>query len=149
LIKDAAMSQSDGSATRAMGGFPNLKIVAAHPNHVDERLGGRLREARISRGLSLAQLATKLRIDPEDISSYESGTKRISTDLLLQIAKAVSARPVGHSLSSNRQQGRAPRSDPRGTKATPDEVLRLQEAFFRIHDPTVRRSIIDLVVELA
>ena len=144
------MAQTDGSATRASAtGLPNFKLVAVNPNHVDERLGGRLREARISRGLSLAQLATKLRIDPEDISSYESGTKRISTDLLRQIAKALNFRRVGHSHSSYRKQGRAPRSDPRGTKATPDEVLRLQEAFFRIHDPTVRRSIIDLVVELA
>jgi transcriptional regulator with XRE-family HTH domain len=149
LIKDAAMSQSDGSATRAIAqGLPNFKIVAVHANHVDESLGGLLREKRTSRGLSQAELATKLRIDPELISAYENGTKRISTALLLRIAKALRVRPVRHSASS-RQKGRAPRSDPQATEAPLSEQSRLQEAFSSIHNPTVRRSIVDLVVELA
>lgn len=144
------MAQSNDSAIGAIAErLPNFKIVAVHPNHVDERLGERLRETRISRGLSLGQLATKLRIDPELVSAYESGTKRISTKLLLQIAKALRVRPVGHSPRPNRSEGRTPRSDPRATEATPDEVLRLQKAFSNIRDPTVRRSILDLVVELA
>jgi ribosome-binding protein aMBF1 (putative translation factor) len=144
------MAQTDGSATRASAtGLPNFKLVAVNPNHVDERLGGFLREKRASRGLSPVELATNLRINPEDISAYESGTKRISTDLSRQIAKALNFRPVGHSYSSNRKEGRAPRSDPRVTEATPDEVSRLEEAFFSIRDATVRKSILDLVDELA
>jgi transcriptional regulator with XRE-family HTH domain len=144
------MAQTDGSATRASAtGLPNFKIVAVNPNHVDERLGGLLREKRTSRGLSLVELATNLRINPEDISAYESGTKRISTDLLRQIAKALNFRPVGHSHSSYRKEGRAPRSDPRVTEATPDEVSHLEEAFFSIRDAAVRKSILDLVDELA
>jgi transcriptional regulator with XRE-family HTH domain len=144
------MAHSDGSATRVIvAGLPNLKTIAVNPNHVDEWLGGLLREKRTSRGLSLAQLATKLRTDPEDISAYESGTKRIGTDLLLQIAEALGVRRVRQSRYSDRQEGRAPRSDPRRTEATLPEVLRLQEAFFSIHDPTVRGSIVDLVDELA
>ena len=144
------MAQTGGLATRAVAaGLPNLKIIAVNPNHVDEWLGGLLREKRTSRGLSLAQLATKLRTDPEDISAYESGTKRISTDLLRQIAKALNFRRVGHSHSSYRKQGRAPRSDPRVTEATPAEVLRLEEAFFSIHDARVRKSIVELVEALA
>ena len=127
------MAQTDGSATRASAtGLPNFKLVAVNPNHVDERLGGLLREKRTSRGLSPVDLAKNLRIDPEDISAYESGTKRISTDLLRQIAKALNFRRVGHSHSSYRKQGRAPRSDPRVTEATPAEVLRLQEGFLSI-----------------
>jgi transcriptional regulator with XRE-family HTH domain len=150
VIKDAAMSQSDGAAARTIaGGLPNFKIVAVHPNHVDESLGAMLREKRISRGLSPAELATKLRIDPELISAYESGTKRISTDLLLRIAKALRVRPVGHSPYPSRQEGRAPRSDPQATEATLSELSRLQEAFFSIRDPTVRKSILDLVDEVA
>jgi transcriptional regulator with XRE-family HTH domain len=150
LIKDAAMSQSDGSATRAIArGLPYLKMVAVHPNHVDERLGAMLREKRTSRGLSPAELATKLRIDPELISAYESGTKRISTDLLLRIAKVLRVQPVGHSPYLSRQKGRAPRSDQRATEATLSELSRLQEAFSRIEDPTVRSLILDLVDELA
>jgi transcriptional regulator with XRE-family HTH domain len=144
------MSQSDGSAPRSIaGGLPNFKIVAVHPNDVDERLGGMLREKRTSRGLSPRELATKLRIDPELISAYESGTKRISTALLLRIAKALRVRSVGHSPYPTRQEGRARRSDPQGAEATLSELSRLQEAFSSIHDPTVRRSIFDLVVELA
>jgi ribosome-binding protein aMBF1 (putative translation factor) len=144
------MAQTDGSATRTSAtGLPNFKLVAVNPNHVDERLGGLLREKRTSRGLSPVDLAKNLRIDPEDISAYESGTKRISTDLLRQIAKVLRFRPVGHSHSSNRQEGRAPRSDPRVTEATPAEVLRLQEGFLSIRDATVRKSILDLVDELA
>jgi transcriptional regulator with XRE-family HTH domain len=144
------MAQTGGLATRAVAaGLPNLKIIAVNPNHVDEWLGGLLREKRNSRGLSPAELATNLGIDPEDISAYESGTKRISTDLLLQIAKALSLRQVGHSPSSNRLEGRAPRSDPPVAEPTPAEVLRLQEAFFSISDPTVRKLIVDLVDELA
>ena len=144
------MTQSDHSAPRAIkAGLPYLKMVAVNSNHVDERLGGLLREKRISRGLSPAELARILRIEPEDISTYESGAKRISTDLLRRIAKALHARPVGHARYSNRRKGRAPGSDLRATEATLSEVSRLQEAFSSIDDPTVRRSILDLVVELA
>jgi len=101
------MSQSDSSATRAIAqGLPNFKIIAVHANHVDESLGGLLREKRTSRGLSQAELATKLQIDPELISAYESGTKRISTALLLRIAKALRVRPVRTLLSAARKAAR-------------------------------------------
>jgi len=41
--------------------------------------------------LSQLQLARKLRIEPDDIDAYETGTKRVSTNRLLRIARALSS----------------------------------------------------------
>ena len=71
-----------------------IKTVSKNLNQIDRSLGGRLRDKRMSNGLSQEQLAEKLGIDPKDVDLYETGAKRISADRLLRIAKALGVRPV-------------------------------------------------------
>ena len=44
-------------------------------------------------GWSQEELAEKLEIDPKDISAYETGSKRITADRLLQLSKILGVKP--------------------------------------------------------
>jgi ribosome-binding protein aMBF1 (putative translation factor) len=58
---------------------------ARSPSNI--RLGNRLRIRRIAQGISEEEFSEQLGIDRDDLDLYESGGKRISANLLLQIAK--------------------------------------------------------------
>jgi len=69
-------------------------VKAAHfPNEIDKSIGTKLRSRRMSIGLSQEQLAETLNLDPEDVSFFEQGLKRISAQQLLNIANALTVRP--------------------------------------------------------
>jgi DNA-binding XRE family transcriptional regulator len=59
---------------------------------INIRIGNRLHIRRISRGISEKQFGERLGIARDDLHLYESGEKRISANLLLQIAKLLEAR---------------------------------------------------------
>jgi transcriptional regulator with XRE-family HTH domain len=56
-------------------------------------IGSRIAVRRSFCGLSTLQLAVRLGIDASDMSSYESGEKRMSCKLLLATAKQLNATP--------------------------------------------------------
>ena len=123
--------------------------------HVDKSLGRQLREERRTSGLSEEELAHKLQIDPEDISAYESGERRVSADYLLRIAKALDVRPVSFFRFSDEWQHEAADSDEeRSEEAIThpgilDEGLRLNRAFARINNAEIRKTIVTVVAECA
>jgi DNA-binding transcriptional regulator YiaG len=57
------------------------------------RIGNRLRVLRESHGISEKEFSVRLAIDFRDLSSYESGQRRVSASLLLRIAKLLNVRP--------------------------------------------------------
>ncbi len=55
----------------------------------DRRLGERIRQARMEAGLSQEELAERVGSSQDAISNYERGTRKISLDVLVAIAKSV------------------------------------------------------------
>lgn len=58
-------------------------------NWIDARIGKRIRHRRESLGLSLADVAKKLRISPQMVFCYEQGTSRLYISRLVQIARTL------------------------------------------------------------
>ena len=55
----------------------------------DRRLGERIRRARMEAGLSQEELAERVGSSQDAVSNYERGTRKISLDVLVAIAKSV------------------------------------------------------------
>jgi ribosome-binding protein aMBF1 (putative translation factor) len=60
---------------------------------VDQRIGRRLREARVARDLSLIDLAGLAQIAPQQLQKYETARTRVSASRLYQLAQILN-RPV-------------------------------------------------------
>jgi transcriptional regulator with XRE-family HTH domain len=122
------------------------ETVVKSANQIDISLGGRLREKRTATGWSQEQLAEKLKVDPRDISAYESGAKRISADRLLRLSKIFGVKPV-YFFGFEDEHIPMHLDGPRLT--LPDQGLRLHRAFIGVKNPTLREAIVSLVTELA
>ena len=153
---EAAMARSLLPATGRPNARPqNIETPVGDSAPVDGSFGIRLREIRMSSGLSEAQLAERLQIGSEEIRDYERGKKRLDVDLLLDIARALGVRPdyffrfsdEGQHDALENDEGAWERADIYPTLI--DQGLRLQRAFVRIQNTRVRASIVDLVVEVA
>lgn len=72
--------------------FENLARPRAS-TAVDQRIGRRLREARISRELSLLDLAGLAQIAPQQLQKYETARTRVSASRLYQLSQIL-RRPV-------------------------------------------------------
>ena len=62
---------------------------AQTPDSEDLRIGLRLKEARISRGIQQKDLAARLAMDQSALSRYERGEMRLPSSLLGRIARAL------------------------------------------------------------
>lgn len=60
---------------------------------VDERIGLRLREARLTRSLSLTDLARLAQLAPQQLQKYETARTRVSASRLYQLSQILD-RPV-------------------------------------------------------
>lgn len=56
-------------------------------SEIDILLGQRIKELRERRGLSLSEVATKLKMSKSSIHGYEKGKVRIYWDVLIQLCK--------------------------------------------------------------
>lgn len=64
--------------------MPRTKISKA-----DKNLGRRIRNARISKGMTLPQLASKLDITHQQLQKYEQGTNQLRINMLLRVCKVL------------------------------------------------------------
>lgn len=115
-------------------------------NQIDISLGGRLRDKRVSTGLSEEQLAEKLQIDAKDICAYERGSKRITAERLLHLSKVLGVKPV-YFFGFDDNDWPADRE--RAYLTLPDQGLRLHRAFIGVKNAALREAIVSLVTELA
>ena len=127
--------------------------VAKNLTSVDKSIGIRLHNKRIFMGLSEKQLAEKLLIDTRDINLYETGAKRIGTQLLLRSAIALDVSPV-YFFGATDDVGRSPALEERPGEnvsflTLPDQGLRLNRAFASIKNPDVREAIVVLAEKVA
>jgi transcriptional regulator with XRE-family HTH domain len=123
--------------------------IPAIPSHIDVAVGTRLRTRRKLLGMSQTSLADQLDITFQQVQKYEKGTNRIGSSRLQQIANILGTTPAW--LFGEEEENR---HGAVGSSAIEDmigtaEGIALNQAFIRIKDAGVRRSLIALVKTLA
>jgi len=125
------------------------------PNPVDKYVGSRVRMRRIMLGMSQEKLGEALGLTFQQVQKYEKGTNRVGASRIQQIAEILQV-PVSF-LFEGGPTGTA-KADGSSEAASPSYVsdflatsegLSLTRAFTRISDSKLRRSIVDLVEQIA
>ncbi|MFL6839595.1 MAG: helix-turn-helix domain-containing protein [Bradyrhizobium sp.] len=125
------------------------------PNPVDKYVGSRVRMRRIMLGMSQEKLGEALGLTFQQVQKYEKGTNRVGASRLQQISEVLhvpvsflfDGGPSGVVAGNGFSEGSSPAyvSDFLATS----EGLALTRAFTRITDAKLRRSIVDLVEQIA
>ena len=125
------------------------------PNPIDKHVGSRIRLRRTMLGMSQEKLGESLGITFQQIQKYEKGTNRVGASRLQQISEILQV-PVsflfeggpGATLTAN---GFGEASSPTYVSdfLATSEGLALTKAFTRITDAKLRRSIVDMVEQIA
>src|SRR3569623_1579355 len=130
-------------------------MSAKTPNPDDKYVGSRVRMRRIMLGLSQEKLGDALGLTFQQIQKYEKGTNRIGASRLHQIADILQV-PVSFlfeggpsSSTSGEGLGEAPSPAYVSDFLATSEGLALTRAFTKITDAKLRRSIVDLVDQIA
>ncbi len=111
--------------------------------HVDRRIGERIRRRRVELGLTQEQLGRRVTLSYQQIQKYERGANRIMASKLVAIAVALEVAPAYFFEDLN-----APDAAPaHGGTLRPE--IELARSFARIADPEVRSSLAGLVRSLA
>jgi transcriptional regulator with XRE-family HTH domain len=125
------------------------------PDPVDVHVGARIRTRRLLLGMNQETLATALGLTFQQVQKYEKGTNRVGASRIQQIAEILQV-PVSF-LFEGGPSG-VPGPDGFSEGASPSYVsdflatsegLALTKAFTRITDSKMRRSIVDLVEQIA
>ncbi len=125
------------------------------PNPTDKHVGSRVRMRRMMLGMSQEKLGDALGLTFQQVQKYEKGTNRVGASRLQQISEILQV-PVSF-LFDGGPSGIA-NADGFGDGASPayvsdflatSEGLALTRAFTRITDSKMRRSIVDLVEQIA
>ena len=123
------------------------------PDPVDVEVGHRIRIERLSRGLSQTALANQLGVTFQQVQKYEKGVNRVGAGRLTKIAEVLGV-PVGSFFSGKEILADGQDKDGAG-EASPLKLLtvsgafRLLRAYAEIEDTNLRRSIVDLVEQIA
>jgi transcriptional regulator with XRE-family HTH domain len=125
------------------------------PNPVDKYVGSRVRMRRIMLGMSQEKLGEALGLTFQQIQKYEKGTNRVGASRIQQISEVLQV-PIsflfeGGPSSTAGAQGFAEGASPSYVSdfLATSEGLALTRAFTRINDTKLRRSIVDLVEQIA
>lgn len=126
------------------------------PNPIDQHVGSRVRMRRVMLGLSQEKLGNALSLTFQQVQKYEKGTNRIGASRLQEISKVLNVPPSFFFEGvPTTEDGEAPGfSDAASPQYVPDfvttaEGLQLNRAFARIHDPKIRKRIVELVCAIA
>jgi len=118
----------------------------------DIEMGKRIRLRRVEQRISQAELGQKLGVSFQQVQKYEKGVNRVGAGRLTKIAKVLGV-PIGTFFGSA-DAGTIERSD-RHTPSSPLKLLtvpgalRLLRAYGQLNDGKMRRSIVDLVENIA
>ena len=125
------------------------------PNPVDKYVGSRVRMRRIMLGMSQEKLGEALGLTFQQIQKYEKGTNRVGASRIQQISEILQVPvsflfeggPSGTTSAESFREGTSPAyvSDFLATS----EGLALTRAFTRITDGKLRRSIVEMVEQIA
>ena len=125
------------------------------PNPIDKHVGSRVRMRRMMLGMSQEKLGDALGLTFQQIQKYEKGTNRVGASRIQQISEILQVPvsflfeggPSGTTSAESFREGTSPAyvSDFLATS----EGLALTRAFTRITDAKLRRSIVEMVEQIA
>jgi transcriptional regulator with XRE-family HTH domain len=126
------------------------------PDPVDRYVGSRVRMRRIMLGMSQEKLGEALGLTFQQIQKYEKGTNRVGASRIQQISEVLQV-PIsflfegGPTRTAGGQgfDGTSPSPTYVSDFLATSEGLALTRAFTRITDAKLRRSIVDLVEQIA
>jgi transcriptional regulator with XRE-family HTH domain len=125
------------------------------PNPVDKYVGSRVRMRRIMLGMSQEKLGEALGLTFQQVQKYEKGTNRVGASRIQQISEILQV-PISFlfeggpsSIASVDGYGEGGSPAYVSDFLASSEGLALTRAFTRIADPKLRRSIVDLVEQIA
>jgi len=113
------------------------------PDPIDVYVGSRLRERRVSLGMSQTVLADRLGLTFQQVQKYERGANRISASKLIEIARAVGLAPA--ELLRDLGETSAELAEPAPQAPGSKDLL---AAYQRLRPP-VRRALLTLARDLA
>lgn len=133
---------------------------SGQPNPVDVHVGARLRERRTLLGLSQEKLGEALGLTFQQVQKYERGTNRVSASRLYDLCHVLDTDmnyffedlpedvtsqapdPAGGLSESTRK------TNGKGDPLNKRETLELVRAYYRIHDPELRRRLFEMTKAL-
>jgi transcriptional regulator with XRE-family HTH domain len=131
------------------------EMTPKSPNPIDKYVGSRVRMRRIMLSMSQEKLGEALGLTFQQVQKYEKGTNRIGASRLQQISDILQVPvsflfeggPAGPNAIAGLSEAQSPAyvSDFLATS----EGLALTRAFTRITDARLRRSIVELVEQMA
>jgi transcriptional regulator with XRE-family HTH domain len=130
----------------------DLLGTSKKPDAVDVEVGNRIRLQRLQSGLSQTALGDELGVTFQQVQKYERGVNRVGAGRLTKIAHVLGV-PVSALLGANDAEATADHESPGDHSpfkllAVPG-ALRLLRAYDRLKDGRTRRSIVDLVENIA
>ncbi|HXW69913.1 MAG TPA: helix-turn-helix transcriptional regulator [Methylocella sp.] len=138
-----------------------MELAKKPPNPIDRHVGSRVRMRRVMLGISQEKLGDALGLTFQQVQKYEKGTNRISASRLQQISRTLEVPPsffFEGAPSFELRAGPPPENTGFAEDAQPSYVadflstpegLHLNLAFAKIHDPKVRKLVVELVSTLA
>src|SRR5262245_36411220 len=127
-------------------------MSAKKPDAIDVEVGQRIRIGRLESGLSQTSLAEQLGVTFQQVQKYEKGVNRVGAGRLTKIANVLGV-PVSTFFGA--QDAEAIQRSDRGTAASPLRLLtvpgalRLLRAYGQLNEGKMRRSIVELVENIA
>ena len=122
------------------------------PNPIDKHVGSRVRMRRMMLSMSQEKLGDALDLTFQQVQKYEKGTNRMGSSRLQQIANTLQV-PVTFFFEGAPGQSKLDGSAPSPAYVTDflatSDGLALTKAFMQIKDAKLRRSIVNVVEEIA
>jgi transcriptional regulator with XRE-family HTH domain len=123
------------------------------PNSIDRHVGNRVRMRRLMLGMSQEQLGEALGLTFQRVQKYEKGTNRVGASRIQQISEILQV-PVsflfdGIRTASSRIDDLSEAPSYVSEFLSTSQGLALIRAFSGITDPKLRRSIVELVEQIA
>ena len=117
------------------------------PNSIDKIVGQNIRMHRLAKGLSQTELGERLGLTFQQVQKYEKGSNRVGSGRLFEIAGVLGVN-VTVFFAGGERIGRASSQSLLDLLSEPHS-LRLAQAFSRISDKHMRRSVVQLVEKIA
>lgn len=127
-------------------------MVKKLPNPIDKHVGSRVRMRRMMLDMSQGKLADAIGLTFQQVQKYEKGTNRMGSSRLQQIANTLQV-PVTFFFEEvpgqPKIESKAPSPAYVSDFLATTDGLALTKAFMQIKDAKLRRSIVNVVKELA
>ena len=132
--------------------MPSPAVAKKVPEPVDRHVGSRVRMRRLMLGMSQTSLADKLGLTFQQVQKYEKGKNRMGSSRLQQIANILQV-PVTFFFEDapgqTKSDGRGPSPAYVSDFLATTDGLTLTKAFMQIKNAKLRRSIVNLVEDVA